>query len=192
MRRLSSLKGASLRDSDWIDGAALVAFSNCMQAHQGARLKGFSSERLVQIMRSESDLLRRAGRRWDGTVVLGADHAGAALRRLSERIEDHCLLEHSIEDGPMSERSLKLHHLCRSCADAGRTRALSAPDDEGSVPMIDRLLAAYAHAARSGSLPALVERIGGRAALATLGEAIRLGPELLAFHLLSAELEATR
>lgn len=192
MRRLDSLRGASLRDCNWIDPVALMAFSNSKQAQHGARLEGFSGERLAKFLRADPERLRSLGRRWDGTVVLGKEHAGAALRRLSERIEDHGLLEHSIEDGPMSGRSLKLHHLCRSCAEAGRARALSAPDDDGSVPMIDRLLAAYASAARDGSLHALLERIGGRAVLPMLGEAARLGPELLAFHLLSAELETTR
>lgn len=192
MRRLAFLKDAVLRDAEWIDPTALLAFSNLREAQFGARLEGFSSEKLAGTLRKDPDQLRRSGRRWDGAVVLGFEHASAAIRRLGERLEDYRLLEHSLEDSPMSERSLKLHHLCRTFTDAGRSYALSAPEEEGSISMIDRLLAAYARAARSGTMTEILHQIHGSAGLPTLGEAIRLGPELLAFHLLSAELEATR
>ena len=192
MHRLASLTGDGLRDAQWIDPIALMAFSNVAKARSGARLTGFSGKRLRDHLHAEPDQLRRAGRRWDGGMVLGKDHAGAALRRLNERLEDHALLEHSIEDGPMSERSLALNQICRSVREQGRPLALSASDAEGSVTMIDRLLAAYAHCARRSKLDEFRKWIGGDRGLRSLGEAIRLAPELLAFHLLVAELEATR
>jgi hypothetical protein len=188
---MADLADGALRDKRWIELPAFAAFDNFAQAQRGAPLKGFRHD--VLLTRVEPD--RAAGRSWDGSMALGPAHAGAALLRLRERLEDHRLLGASDGEGRMSKRSHRLNLLTGALGRDVRTGLIEGDEQDASTRMIDRAVIAYARAARAGRWDEKAAETAGRCELpraeilAATGEVLRLAPELLAFHLLAAELE---
>jgi len=195
LRILADATSGRMRDLA-LNPIALLGFLNARTAEKaGEKLKNFKPSFLPEIFST----LAEKPKEWLGTDALGPDHAATAINLLRDRVEANEILGAGETEGRMSLRSANLNRVASILRDAAlEDRCLSLKDDDdASIHMIEQALVAFAVASRLGPEP--IRRMLDRASitlqeskqdvLASIGEMIRLGRELFAFHLIAAELE---
>lgn len=195
LRILADASANHVRDLN-LNPMALLGFPNARTAENaGERLKNFKPSHLPVIFST----LAEKPKEWLGTDALGPDHAATAVNLLRDRIETYEILGAGEAEGRMSLRNANLNRVASSLRDPGlEDRCISSRDDEdGSIHMIEQALVAFSVASRRGP-EAVLDKVrrtstkledSQQAVLASIGEMIRLGRELCAFHLIAAELE---
>ncbi|MET4130748.1 hypothetical protein [Roseovarius sp. MBR-6] len=182
-----------LRSIEALDTHAFVAFANHRDAERhDLPLAGFNLQVLIHLLEA-ADTGHTAI--WSGTPVLGPGHLLAGRGALSDRIEETALFDGIDADGPMSLRSVTLNVLVTALASRVRLSIELEGDDTEFRIRAEKAIVAYARAARQDAVAALIsataiatERTPSDIA-AALGDLLRLGPELLSFYLIAAELE---
>ena len=193
---LADTRSKRIRDLN-LDPMALVAFSNARTAEKtGEPLKNFKPSRLPAIFSTLSEKPKE----WLGIKALGPDHAATAAKLLLDRIEEYKILGAGEAEGRMYERSANLNRVASIMRDSSlEDRCVSPKDDnDASIHMVEQALLTFAVASRRGSdkIRELLHRTSTelgcseRDLLASIGQLIRLGRELFAFHLIAAELES--
>jgi hypothetical protein len=193
---ISSLSSGKFRQNAAIDPTAFLGFKNARSADRlGEELSGFSAIRLITVLQ----VLGAARAFWDGRIVLGLEHRYAAMTSLTERCEDYRLFSDDIAEGPMSLRSARLNQLMQAVIKSGQSIPRGPEHgDQSYLLWIDQTLMAYATAARRNKVPELVKSAADQTGFTLgetrmiFGELLRLGPDLLSFHLICQELERLR
>jgi hypothetical protein len=121
------------------------------------------------------------------------------MTSLTERCEDYRLFSDDIAEGPMSLRSARLNQLMQAVIKSGQSIPRGPEHgDQSYLLWIDQTLMAYATAARRNKVPELVKSAADQTGFTLgetrmiFGELLRLGPDLLSFHLICQELERLR
>lgn len=196
LSNLASLSQGQLRNNRFIDTRAFAGFKNFHAASTtGEELSGFSTLRLISILQ----ILGTSRAFWDGRTVLGPEHRHAAMASLTERCEDYRLFLEYAAEGPMSLRSARLNQFMQGAIKSGPSIP-GGPEhnDQSYLLWIDQTLMVYAAAARRNKMPELLGSLAEQTGFTidetkrAFGELLRLGPELLSFHLLCQELERLR
>ena len=188
------LKNQRLRELDFIDPLAFLGFSNVVEAHNtGEKLTGFDMKKLMQIVSTQEN---NAQLRWDNKPVLGPTHWRAAHLSLQDRIEETHFFSDDAESNN-GQRSLKLRHLHQATSNIHEKLPIPiciSEDDKTIHEDSSRALQDFAVAIRSEKvlswLSSLEKKseISQKELLRSLGDLVRLAPELFAFHLIAAEL----
>ena len=197
---LAALQSARLRDASFLDGVAFVGFKNTAEAQEkGVPLRGFSPEKYYQFLALPMfDVDPSAGYFWRGSPMLGPSHWRAAHLSLQDRLEETGLFDEDqdLEEGNNAERRLDLQRLLTAAAKIGPIHPpspkRSEDDDEANSldVWINTLLCNYARAARTGHVEGFYAKLEADLALprnrvlTTISLALRLAPELFAFHML--------
>lgn len=189
MTRLSN----RLRNIEALDAHAFVAFANRRDAErQDLPLAGFDLQALIRLLEA-ADSSHEAI--WSGTPVLGNRHLMAGRSALRDRIEETALFDGIDADGPMSRRSVALNVLVTALA-ARVTLSIQLEGDDADFRIrAEKAIVAFARAARRDAVVALIASMATATertpdtVIAALGDLVRLGPELLSFYLIAAELE---
>lgn len=190
------LSQGQLRDNPKIDPRAFVGFQNFYVANTtGEELTNFSTIRLITFL----NMLGPPRAFWDGKPVLGPEHRHAAMTDLIERCEDYRLFSEDVAEGPMSLRSARLNQLMHAVIKSGPNIPKGTEhNDQAYLLWIDQTLMAYAAAARRKEMTGFFSSAARETGFSLeetkriFGELLRLGPELLSFHLLCQELERLR
>ncbi|KKN74396.1 hypothetical protein LCGC14_0391040 [marine sediment metagenome] len=193
---LSSIGRGQIRQNPSIDPRAFLGFKNARSADRlGEELSGFSALRLISVLQ----MLGVSRAFWDGRIVLGPEHRQAAMSGLIERCEDFRLFSEDAAEGPMSLRSARLNKLMQGVIKDGPSIPKGPEHDEQDYLLwIDQTLMAYAKAARRRKVADFFDTAAQATGFSMaetkrlFGELLRLGPELLTFHLLCQELEKLR
>ncbi|NOX41227.1 MAG: hypothetical protein GXP05_12160 [Alphaproteobacteria bacterium] len=193
---LGFLTQGQLRDNPKIDPRAFAGFQNFHAANTtGEELTGFSTIRLITVLQ----MLGTPRAFWDGKPVLGPEHRHAAMTDLIERCEDYRLFSEDVAEGPMSLRSARLNQLMHAVIKSGPNIPKGAEhNNQAYLLWIDQTLMAYATAARRNKMAEFFNSVTLKSGFTleetkrVFGELLRLGPELLSFHLLCQELERLR
>lgn len=193
---LGSLSQGQLRDNSKIDPRAFLGFENFQAANAtGEELTNFSTIRLITFLQ----MLGPPRAFWDGKPVLGPEHRHAAMTDLIERCEDYRLFSEDVAEGRMSLRSARLNQLMHVVIKSGPKIPEGAEhNDQAYLLWIDQMLMAYAAAARRKKTTDFFSSAAQETGFSLeetkriFGELLRLGPELLSFHLLCQELERLR
>ena len=196
------LESQRLRELDFMDPMAFFGFSNVIQAQNtDEKLTGFNTTKLLQIISHQESL---AEVRWNGKPILGPTHWRSAHILLQDRVEETGFFGDDAE-GNNGRRSLKLRILHGAIA---RDHQIAPVAKTMPVPSFllgaekrihedfSKTLRAFSIAVRSSNgmkpwlsmLEAVTEQ-SRETILGSIGDLIRLAPELFAFHLIAAELE---
>lgn len=205
---LAAFQSARLRDASFLDGVAFVGFKNTAEAQtKGLPLKGFSPEKYYQFLALPMfDVDPAAGYFWRGSPMLGPAHWRAAHLCLQERLEETGLFDdrQALDKGHNAERRLDLQRLLTAAAKTGPiqspTPKRNEDDDEPKIinVLINNLVCNYARASRTGSAKHFYAKLeadlGFRRirVLTAISLALRLAPELFAFHMLIWQLAKER
>jgi hypothetical protein len=205
---LAALQSARLRDASFLDGVAFVGFKNTAEAQtKGVPLRGFSPEKYYQFLAMPMfDIDPSAGYFWRGSPMLGPAHWRAAHLSLHDRLEETGLFDdgQDLEEGSNAERRLDLQRLLTAAAKIGPinppTPKRTEDDDEANSldVWINILMCNYARAARTGNVESYYQNfeallgLSRNRILTTISLALRLAPELFAFHMLVWQLAKER
>lgn len=196
------LESQRLRELDFIDPMAFAGFSNVYQAQNtDEKLIGFNTTKLLQIISYQEGL---AEVRWSGSPILGPTHWRSAHILLQDRIAETGFFGDDAE-ASNGRRSLNLRILHGAIK---RDQQIMPVNKTMPVPSFllgaektihedfSKTLRAFAIAVRSRKETkkwlSMLEAITGHSrgtVLGSIGDLIRLAPELFAFHLIAAELE---
>lgn len=194
-KALSLLESRQLRELDFIDPGAFFGFSNLARAQSTSeRLSGFDITKLMQILSLQQGY---AELRWNGTPVLGPTHWRSSHILLQDRIDETGFFGDDPE-GDNGTRSMNLRRL--HALTARSTEKILVPTFLSDVQKTihedcSTTLREFAVAARSQNTLSWISSLERQSdirretLLGSLGDLFRLAPELLAFHLLVAELE---
>lgn len=205
---LSALQSVRLRDASFLDGVAFVGFKNTAEAQgKDVPLRGFSPEKYYQFLAMPMfDIDPSAAYFWSGSPMLGPAHWRAAHLRLQERLEETGLFDdgQDLEAGNNAERRLDLQRLLTAAAKIGPLHPPTPKraEDDGEPNSLDvwinTLLCNYARAARTGCVDSYYAKLEANLGisrsriLTTISLALRLAPELFAFHMLVWQLAKER
>lgn len=197
---LAALQLARLRDASFLDGVAFVGFKNTAEAQgKDVPLIGFSPEKYYQFLAMPMfDIDPSAGYFWGGAPMLGPAHWRAVHLSLQERLEETGLFDddQDLEEGNNAERRLDLQRLITAAARIGPIHPPTPKrfEDDGDPNSLDvwinTLLCNYARAARMGTVEGFYQKLEADLGLSrnriltTISLALRLAPELFAFHML--------
>ena len=205
---LAALRSAKLRDASFLDGVAFVGFQNIKEAqNKDIPLKGFSPEKYYQNLALPMfDTDPAVGYFWRGSPMLGPAHWRAAHLSLQDRLEETGLFNdgQDLEEGNNAERRLDLQKLLATAAKTGPihppTPKRTEDDDEPNIVdvWINTLLCNYSRAARNGCVDRYYAKFEAEIGLSfsrvlsAISLALRLAPELFAFHMLVWQLAQER
>ncbi|MDC0900003.1 hypothetical protein OAS11_01530, partial [Paracoccaceae bacterium] len=192
---LSLLESRQLRGLELIDPLAFLGFSNAARAEAtGEKLKGFNIKRLMQIVSLQEGY---AQLHWNGTPVLGSTHWRSAHILLQDRIEETGFFGDDIE-GDNGKRSLnlrRLHGLAARLNEKLPVPGFLSGAEKTIHEDCSQTLRALALAVRSRGTLSWISSMQSQSEvpretlLGSLGDLVRLGLELFAFHLIVVELE---
>ena len=194
---LALLENQRLRELNFIDPIAFAGFDNFTETQTAdEKLEGFDVKRLMQIVSSQEDLAKP---RWNGRPVLGPTHWQSAHRLLQDRIEETRFFDEDTE-GNSGDRSSNLRRLHALTGRGNEKPPVPSFLSEDQIQKrihedCSQTLGAFAVAARSQETNTWLSKLQSRtdmshkALLGSLGDLVRLAPELFAFHLIAAELE---
>lgn len=190
---LAKVGNQRLRKSDELDPFAFAAFSNASVANSNndEPLRGFSFSKLMNNLKSQEKV--EFGR-WDGSSVLGPAHWVSAHKILQDRIDE----SEFFTDNRYESRRVNLLRLFN--ANLRGDREILVPSTieqhlEANHFNFSKCLRLFSVSARAGQTVEWLNSLRSLSGLSlpqkayVLGDLIRLGLELCAFHLLAAELE---
>ena len=192
---LSRLQTIPLRENNLIEVSALMGFKNALNADKtGEKLKDFTIERFLETITIKDEKLYH---NWDGKTVLGLPHWKSAHTLLQDRV-DVCGFFGEENTGKLNNRSHNISKIMNKIDRLTNDIPIPSNVDENQEPLhqfFTNCFRSLAVACRSNQTFEWLEELSNRSKLSkilvlrSLGDMIKLGPELFAFHLLLAELE---